>query len=119
MQPIVTHPDDDHIGGFVHMLEDLQAGKLYDICFNYFWVNDPTKHEFVPDDVQRIQTQKSLDAKLKCVYNYKESVCPKYPFYHFGNMDIWHFGYLIPLFPPIFPYCHRGNLDFWIFQHLF
>ena len=69
---IVTHPDDDHIGGFVHMLEDLQAGKLYDICFNYFWVNDPTKHGFVPNDVQRIQTQKSLDARLKCVYNYKE-----------------------------------------------
>ena len=69
---IVTHPDDDHIGGFVHMLEDLQAGKLYDICFNWFWVNDPTKHEFVPDDVQRIQTQKSLDIRLKSVYNYKE-----------------------------------------------
>lgn len=69
---IVTHPDDDHIGGFVHMLEDLQAGKLCDFCFNWFWVNDPTKHEFVPDDVQRIQTQKTLDAKLKCVYNYKE-----------------------------------------------
>ena len=69
---IVTHPDDDHIGGFVHMLEDLQAGNLYDICFDCFWVNDPTKHGFVPDDVQRIQTQKSLDAKLKCVYNYKE-----------------------------------------------
>ena len=49
---IVTHPDDDHIGGFVHILEDLQAGKLYDICFNCFWVNDPTKHEFVPNDVE-------------------------------------------------------------------
>lgn len=69
---IVTHPDDDHIGGFVHILENLQAGKLYDIGFNCFWVNDPTKHEFVPNDVQRIQTQKSLDARLKCVYNYKE-----------------------------------------------
>lgn len=70
---IVTHPDDDHIGGFVHMLEDLQAGKLYDICFNCFWVNDPTKHMFVPNDVQRIRTQKSLDARLKSVYNYKEN----------------------------------------------
>ncbi len=69
---IVTHPDDDHIGGFVHMLEDLQRGKLYDFCFNCFLVNDPTKHKFVPDDVQRIRTQKSLDKRLKCVYNYKE-----------------------------------------------
>ena len=69
---IVTYPDDDNIGGFVHILENWQAGKLYDICFNCFWVNDPTKHEFVPNDVQRIQTQKSLDARLKCVYNYKE-----------------------------------------------
>lgn len=30
------------------------------------------KHEFVPNDIQRIQTQKSLDARLKCVYDYKE-----------------------------------------------
>lgn len=30
------------------------------------------KHEFVPNDIQRSQTQKSLDARLKCVYDYKE-----------------------------------------------
>lgn len=69
---IVTHPDDDHIGGFVHMLEDFQANELCDFRFNWFWVNDPAKHEFVPDYVQRIRTQKSLDVRLKSVYNYKE-----------------------------------------------
>lgn len=69
---VVTHPDDDHIGGFVHILEDIRDGKLIDLRFNSFWVNDPTKHELIPDDVKSVRTQKSLDAKLKCVYDYKE-----------------------------------------------
>lgn len=69
---IVTHPDDDHIGGYVHMLEDIRDGRLKDFRINSFWVNDPTKHEFVPDDVEKIRTQKSLDEKLKSVYDYKE-----------------------------------------------
>ena len=69
---VVSHPDDDHIGGYVHMLEDIRDGKLKDFCFNAFLVNDPTQHEFVPDDVKGVRTQKSLDEKLKCVYNYKE-----------------------------------------------
>ena len=69
---IVTHPDDDHIGGYVHMLEDMRDGKLKDFRFNSFWVNDPTKHEFEPENVVGVKKQKTLDAKLKCVYNYKE-----------------------------------------------
>ena len=69
---IVTHPDDDHIGGYVHMLEDIRDGKLKDFRFNLFWVNDPTKHEFEPEDVVGVKKQKTLDAKLKCVYDYKE-----------------------------------------------
>jgi beta-lactamase superfamily II metal-dependent hydrolase len=68
----VTHPDDDHIGGFVHMLEYLRDGQLDDFIINKFWVNDPTVHEFIPNDVKRVQTQKTLDARLKSVYNYKE-----------------------------------------------
>jgi len=69
---IVTHPDDDHIGGFVHMLEYLRDGQLCDFNIKNFWVNDPTAHEFVPDDVKLVQTQKALDTRLKLVYNYKE-----------------------------------------------
>lgn len=69
---VVTHPDDDHIGGYVHLLEDIRDGKLKDIRFSHFWVTDPTKHEFEPIDVEGVRTQKSLDAKLKCVYDYKE-----------------------------------------------
>ena len=69
---IVSHPDDDHIGGYVHLLEDIRDGKLKDIKFSSFWVNDPTKHEFEPDDVERVRTQRTLDAKLKCVYDYNE-----------------------------------------------
>jgi beta-lactamase superfamily II metal-dependent hydrolase len=69
---VVSHPDDDHIGGFVHMLENIRDGRLKDFRFNAFWINDPTKHEFVPDDVVGVRTQKTLDAKLKSVYDYKE-----------------------------------------------
>lgn len=70
---IVSHPDDDHIGGYIHMLEDIRDGKLKDIRFQSFWVNDPTKHEFVPEDVKNVQTQKTLDDRLKCVYDYQEN----------------------------------------------
>jgi beta-lactamase superfamily II metal-dependent hydrolase len=69
---IVTHPDDDHIGGFVHMLEYLHDGQLSDFFFKVFWVNDPTVHKFIPDDVKWVQTQKTLDTRLKLVYNYKK-----------------------------------------------
>lgn len=69
---IVTHPDDDHIGGFVHMLEYLRDRQLDDFIINNFLVNDPTVHKFIPNDVKRVQTQKTLDARLKSVYNYKE-----------------------------------------------
>lgn len=70
---IVSHPDDDHIGGYIHMLEDIRDGKLEDIRFKSFWVNDPAKHEFVPEDVKNVQTQKTLDDRLKCVYDYQEN----------------------------------------------
>ena len=69
---VVSHPDDDHIGGYVHMLEDIRDGKLKDFRFNAFWVNDPTQHEIVPNDVEKVRTQKSLDKRLKCVYDYDE-----------------------------------------------
>lgn len=69
---VVTHPDDDHIGGYVRILEDIRDGKLKDFRFNSFWVNDPTQHEFEPEDVVGVKKQKTLDAKLKCVYDYKE-----------------------------------------------
>jgi len=69
---VVTHPDDDHIGGYVHMLEDIRDGKLKDFRINSFWVNDPTKHEFEPEDVTGLKTQRVLDARLKSVYNYQE-----------------------------------------------
>jgi beta-lactamase superfamily II metal-dependent hydrolase len=38
---IVTHPDDDHYGGFVKILEKIQAGDDDHVKINNFWINVP------------------------------------------------------------------------------
>lgn len=66
---IVTHPDDDHIGGFIKMLEYKRDGKLDDFKFQKFWVNDPTNHGIRPEQVKYLRKQKSVDEHLRSVYN--------------------------------------------------
>lgn len=41
---IVTHPDDDHFGGFVKMLEMLSDGEKDAVRIEKFWLNSPQKH---------------------------------------------------------------------------
>ena len=38
---IVTHPDDDHFGGFVKMLEKLSDGEKDAVKIEKFWLNNP------------------------------------------------------------------------------
>ena len=49
---IVTHPDDDHIGGLVYMLEHQRDNGSFHINIQNFWVNDPAHHGYIPDDVK-------------------------------------------------------------------
>ncbi|MCI1740889.1 MAG: hypothetical protein LKI18_00490 [Prevotella sp.] len=69
---IVTHPDDDHIGGFIKMLEYKRNGKLDDFEFQKFWVNDPTKHGIKPEQIKSLRKQETVDERLRSVYNYNE-----------------------------------------------
>ncbi len=48
---IVTHPDDDHYGGFVYLLEQIKSKNKDAAAIQRFWVNDPRKHIKV-DDVE-------------------------------------------------------------------
>lgn len=41
---IVTHPDDDHFGGFVKMLEKIQNKEDDAIQIKQFWLNNPQNH---------------------------------------------------------------------------
>lgn len=41
---IVTHPDDDHFGGFVKMLEKIKDQENDAISIKQFWLNNPQNH---------------------------------------------------------------------------
>lgn len=41
---IVTHPDDDHYGGFVYMLQLMESKAENAVTINKFWINDPRNH---------------------------------------------------------------------------
>jgi len=63
---IVTHPDDDHYGGFVKMLEKLDNGDKDAIPINKFWLNNPQKHVQTKDVTNDVKpsTLKNRIAKL-------------------------------------------------------
>jgi len=72
---IVTHPDEDHFGGFVKMLELIQDGDLHNFEFRHFVVNDPSMHDPTPSLISYIYNEKgpSLNNNLKSVYSYQDS----------------------------------------------
>ena len=63
---IVTHPDDDHFGGFIKMLEMLSDGEKDAVRIEKFWLNNPQKHVKV-NQVQnnvKLSTLKQRTAQL-------------------------------------------------------
>ena len=64
---IVTHPDDDHYGGFVYFLEKIQERNPRAIRINKFWINDPRRHIRVTDVQEDIQ-RRTLERRLAEVY---------------------------------------------------
>jgi beta-lactamase superfamily II metal-dependent hydrolase len=69
---IVTHPDDDHIGGLVKMLEAIRDSDKNAIKINDFWVNDPAKHGYNPIDVDNDVKKSTLVKRLRSSYNVGE-----------------------------------------------
>lgn len=65
---IVTHPDDDHYGGFVYLLEQIQAKAKNKVSIEKFWLNNPTKHIKV-EDVREDILRKTLVKRLSEIYS--------------------------------------------------
>ena len=65
---IVTHPDDDHYGGFVYMLEQVKLKATSAVSIHRFWLNDPRKHISV-DDVEEVVQKKTLEKRLTDIYS--------------------------------------------------
>ena len=68
---IVTHPDDDHFGGFIYLLEQIRDGKGDTLSIEQFWVNDPRNH-FTIQDVEEDLTKQELTERLTGVYTTNE-----------------------------------------------
>jgi len=66
---IVTHPDDDHYGGFIKMLEKLRDKERDAVRINKFWVNDPGNNHIDKDEVKWITKQKSVNVKARSVFD--------------------------------------------------
>lgn len=64
---IVTHPDEDHYGGFVYLLERFRDKNKAAFPIKRFWLNDPRKHISL-DDVKEDIQKKTLEKRLKEIY---------------------------------------------------
>ena len=64
---IVTHPDDDHFGGFIAMLEKIKSHSKDAVQIQKFWVNDPREH-FTIRDVEEDIMKEELERRLGSVY---------------------------------------------------
>uniref|UniRef100_UPI00402665C1 ComEC/Rec2 family competence protein n=1 Tax=Phocaeicola vulgatus TaxID=821 RepID=UPI00402665C1 len=68
---IVTHPDDDHIGGVVRILEALRDKKAGYLDVDNIAINDPSIHGYIPSDVKNKVMDKTLEKRLKSAYDVK------------------------------------------------
>lgn len=66
---IVTHPDDDHYGGFIKMLEKIRDKEKDAIGIKKFWVNDPGNNHVDKDEIKWITKQKAVNVKARSVYD--------------------------------------------------
>jgi beta-lactamase superfamily II metal-dependent hydrolase len=66
---IVTHPDDDHYGGFIKMLEKIQNKDKDAIKINKFWINDPGNNHVDKNEVKWITKQKSVNVRARSVFD--------------------------------------------------
>ena len=66
---VVTHPDDDHYGGFVKMLEKIQNKEKDAIVIKKFWVNDPGNEHIDIEDVKNGKKQAPVNCRAQRVYD--------------------------------------------------
>lgn len=66
---IVTHPDDDHIGGIVRLLEAIRDEEDDYLKINNIAINDPSKHGYIPNDVKNNVKDETLKKRLRSAYD--------------------------------------------------
>jgi glyoxylase-like metal-dependent hydrolase (beta-lactamase superfamily II) len=71
---VVTHPDEDHFGGFVKMLEKLRDEEDDAIAIRKFWVNDPGNNHIDKNEVKWITKQRSVNVKARSVMIWKTRI---------------------------------------------
>lgn len=64
---IVTHPDKDHFGGFVYLLETLKKNTRDAIRIEHFVINDPGNH-ITADDVKYRRSDIRTQEEARSVY---------------------------------------------------
>lgn len=69
---IVTHPDDDHYGGFVKMLEKLKNKDNDAIPINKFWINNPQNH-ITTKQVENNITTNTLQKRVAKLFDQGDS----------------------------------------------
>lgn len=69
---IVTHPDDDHYGGFVKMLEMMNKKDTCAIPISKFWLNNPQKH-VKTTDVENSVKPFTLEKRVAKLFDAGES----------------------------------------------
>lgn len=68
---IITHPDDDHYGGFFYLLEKLKNKAEDAIDIDRFWIHDPGNH-IRTDDIKYAWNIKNARREARSVLNYNE-----------------------------------------------
>ena len=74
---VVTHPDDDHYGGFVKMLEKIQNKEKDAIVIKKFWVNDPGNEHIDIEDVKNGKKQAPVNCRAQRVYDLNDQSLQK------------------------------------------
>ena len=68
---IVTHPDKDHYGGFINMLEQISNKEGNKINIEKFWVHDPANH-IDKGEVKWITKQSTVNVNARTVYDLED-----------------------------------------------
>jgi len=66
---IVTHPDRDHFGGFIKMLEKISYRASNKVSIEKFWVNDPGNGHVDKNEIKWINKEKTITVKARTVYD--------------------------------------------------
>lgn len=87
---IVTHPDDDHFGGFVRLLEKTANRDSDALNIKKFWINNPGNNHIENNQIKWINNQSSINVRAESVYDLKVGDNSFNLINQIGNLKIPH-----------------------------